>query len=479
MTNVTPTNRDLSRSELQHLVQTQLENLLERENFEGVKSLLQPVEPVDIAEAIDGLPETMQVMAFRLLSKVEALEVYEHLEPSTQQSLLEKFKRQDVLDIFGRMSPDDRVRLLDELPAKVVRQLTQQLNQEEFEATALLLGYESGTAGRIMTPRYGRLKEEMTVAQALERVRDFADISETIYSLYVTDAARSLTGVLSLRELVVAQADQRIGDIMKREVISVHTDTDQEEVARITQRYDLVALPVVDKEDRLVGIVTVDDVIDILEAETTEDIYTLGGLQAGKGSYFQTGLFTVAQRRVKWLLILLVTNTFTGTIMESQEEVLDSVVSLAFFIPLLIDTGGNVGAQASTVVIRGLSTEEIPENASLKVVMRELAAGGMLGLMLSVITVAWAYLWQQDFGVALVVGVSLFAISLLASFAGSGLPFLFRMMKLDPALMSAPFITTIVDVLGVFIYLMVARVVLSDQIEQVIQEMSWLLPWLG
>ncbi len=451
----------MTRADLQQLVQSQLHRLLAQENFEGAKALLEPVQSVDIAEAIEGLPETMTAIAFRLLSKDEALEVYEYLEPSTQQALLAKLKHQDVTDILEHMSPDVRVRLLDELPAKVVRRLTEQLSPAEFEATTLLLGYGPDTAGRIMTPRYVRLKEEMTVGEALERVRDFAEVSETIYYLFVTNAQRKLTGVLSLRDLVVARPHLHIGDIMKREVVSVSTETDQEEVGRVIQRYDLVALPVVDRDQRLVGIVTVDDVMDILEAETTEDIYTLGGLQSGKESYFQTSLLTVARRRVTWLLVLLVANTFTGTIMQTQEEVLEAVVALAFFVPLLIDTGGNVGAQSSTVVIRGLSTEEILPRATLKVIGRELIAGAALGGMLAVITIVWAYLLQGRLDVAIVVGLSLFAISLLASLAGSGLPFLFRKLNRDPALMSAPFITTIVDVLGVFIYFMVARQVID------------------
>ncbi|TVQ21038.1 MAG: magnesium transporter [Leptolyngbya sp. DLM2.Bin15] len=455
---------DMTRAEFQQLVQKQLYNLLEQNNVEGVKLLLKPVEPVDVAEAIDGLPETMRAVAFRLLSKDEALEVYEYLEPNTQQALLETFKRQEVVDIFGRMSPDDRVRLMDELPAKLVRILIEQLSAEERQITSLLLGYPPETAGRMMTPRYVAIREATTAAETIQQVRNFASISETIYYLYVIDVSRHLKGVLSLRELVVAQPDQVIGDIMKPETISVSTDTDQEEVARIIQRYDLTALPVVDREQRLVGIITVDDALDVLEEETTEDIYTLGGLQAGKESYFQTNLFTIARQRVVWLLVLLVANTFTGTIMHTQEDVLQSVVALAFFVPLLIDAGGNVGAQSSTVVIRGLSTEEISSRSGLRVVFRELAAGTMLGGMLSVITIAWAYMLQGDLDVAIVVGSSLLAISMLASFAGAALPFLFNFLKRDPALMSAPFITTIVDVTGVFIYFMIARVVLGDRL---------------
>lgn len=451
----------ISRSELRQLVRMQLQALLEAGDLQAAKAILVPVQPADIAEAIEGLPEAMQAIAFRLLSKDEAIEVYEYLDSSIQQTLIDELKRQDVLDIVDRMSPDDRARLFDELPATVVRRLLEQLSPTERQATAQLLGYTAGTAGRLMTPEYISLKESFTVAQTLERIRNLANVTETIYYLYVTDAARRLTGILSLRDLVTTQPNQTVGEIMTRDVIFVHTDTDQEEVARLIGRYDFLAVPVVDKEQRLVGIVTVDDVIDILEQETTEDIYKLGGVQSGGDNYFQTDLLTVARKRVVWLFVLLVTNTVTGTIIKSEEDLLQKVVALAAFIPLLTGTGGNVGAQSSTVVIRGMNTDEIRAMGPLQVIGREAIAGAMLGVMLGSLATVWAYwLLQGDLAVAIAVGISLVAISVLASVAGSGLPFVFRRVGLDPALMSAPFITTAVDVLGVLIYFNLARLIL-------------------
>jgi magnesium transporter len=436
--------------------------LLEQGNLQGAKQVLVPVQPVDIADAIEGLPEAMQVIAFRLLSKAEAIEVYEYLDSSVQQALIEEFKRQDVLDIVDKMSPDDRARLFDELPAKVVRRLVEQLSPKERQATALLLGYEADTAGRIMTPEYISLKETLTVSETLERIRSLAKVTETIYYLYVTDASRSLKGIVSLRDLVTSQPPQTLDEIMARDVVCVHTDTDQEDVARLIQRYDFLAVPVVDREQRLVGIVTVDDVIDILEKETTEDIYALGGgVQAGGDNYFQTNLITVARKRVVWLFVLLLTNTVTGTIIRSQEAILQEVVTLAAFIPLLVGTGGNVGAQSSTVVIRGLNTDEIRDMGALQVILREGMAGILLGTILGTVATLWGYWLQGDFLVALAVGISLIAIAFLASIAGSALPFVFRSLGLDPALMSAPFITTAVDVLGVLIYFNVAKLVLG------------------
>lgn len=452
----------ISRQELRELVRSQLQALLEQNNLSGAKALLIPVQPADIAEAIEGLPETMQVIAFRLLSKGEAIEVYEQLDSSVQQSLCEKFKRQEVIDIVDKMSPDDRAKLFEELPAAVVRRLLGQLSPAERQATAQLLGYNSGTAGRIMTPEYICLKEEYTVAQSLELIRSLANVTETVYSLYVTDTNRHLTGILSLRDLVTAQLNQTISDIMSRDFVCVQTGKDQEEVARIIQRYDFLAIPVVDSEQRLVGIITVDDVLDILEQETTEDIYALGGVQSDGDNYFQVNLFTAARRRVVWLFVLLLTNSVTGGIITAQEDILEKAVALAAFIPLLTGTGGNVGAQSSTVVIRGMNTDEIWKMGPFQVIWREALAGALLGSILGILATIWAFLFivKGNWQISVTVGISLVAISILASVAGSALPFLFRSFGLDPALMSAPFITTAVDVLGVLIYFNLARVIL-------------------
>ncbi|MCG6138207.1 MAG: magnesium transporter [Nostoc sp. LLA-1] len=459
--NFNPALQNVSHRELRDLVRTQLQMLLEAGDLQGAKSILVPVQPADIAEAIEGLPEAMHALVFRLLPKAEAIEVYEYLDYSVQEHLIAELKSQDVRDIVDKMSPDDRARLFDELPAKVVNRLLEQLSPAERQATAQLLGYEADTAGRIMTPELIYLKENFTVSQALDRIRTLANISEIIYYLYVTDSARRLTGIVSLRELVLSQPEQIIGDIMTRDVVFINTDTDQEEVAKLIQRYDFLAVPVVDREQRLVGIVTVDDVIDILQRENTEDIYALGGgVQSDGDNYFQMSLLQVARKRVVWLFVLLITNTFTGTIIKSQEDLLKQVVILTAFIPLLTGTGGNVGAQSSTVVIRGMSTDEIRALGPLQVIGREAIAGMFLGVMLGSIATIWAFFLQGNLEVAITVGSSLVAISIIASVSGSALPFLFRALRLDPALMSAPFITTAVDVLGVLIYFSLARFIL-------------------
>jgi magnesium transporter len=443
------------------VVTQQLEMLLEAGNYDGAKLLLRPVQEVDAAEAIGNLPRTLQALAFRLLPKDEAIAVYEYLPVDVQQTLLERLRSGEVLELVEAMSPDDRVRLFDELPAKVVRRLQAELSPAERRVTAQLLGYAPETAGRLMTTEFIDLKEFHSVAQALAIVRRLARDTETIYALYVTDGSRKLTGMLSLRDLVVAEPAARIGDVMTREVISVSTDTDQEEVARAIQRYDFLAIPVVDREQRLVGIVTVDDVIDVIQQEATRDLYAAGAVQAGdEDDYFQSDLFTVVRRRVVWLLVLVLANTITFAVMAREEEILSRVVVLAAFIPLLIGTGGNVGAQSSTVVIRGLSTQQLQVNGHRITVLREAAAGLLLGLMLLVVVVPWAWQLGGEPMVAWATGLSLLAISVLAATAGAALPLLFARLGFDPALMSAPFITTVVDVVGVFLYLRVARLLL-------------------
>ncbi len=449
-------------SAVAEVVARQLESLLQAGNYDGAKLLLQPVQPVDAAEAIGLLPQTRQALAFRLLPKAEAIEVYEYLDPEVQQSLLERLRSGEVLELVEQMSPDDRVRLFDELPAKVVRDLLTRLSPAERRVTAQMMGYGSGTAGRLMTNEFIDLKEFHSAAQALDIVRRRAKATETVYSLYITDASRHLTGILSLRDLVTADPQDRLGDVMTREVVSVATEADQEEVARVIQRYDFLAVPVVDREQRLVGIITVDDVIDVIQQEATRDLYAAGAVQAGDDDdYFRSGLFTIARRRVVWLLVLLVANTGTSAVIASEQGVLKQVVMLAAFIPLLIGTGGNVGAQSSTVVIRGLSTQRLQSLGAWRAVGRETLAGALLGVLMALVVVPWAWKMGGSALVASAAGLSLVAITTLAATAGAALPLLFARLGLDPALMSAPFITTATDVAGVFIYLRTASWLLA------------------
>tara|TARA_Y100001978_G_C23688501_1_gene433285 strand:- start:58 stop:1467 length:1410 start_codon:yes stop_codon:yes gene_type:complete len=453
-------SNELSTSEK---IAMQLEKLLIAGNYDTAKFILEPSQPVDIAEAIGSLPQILQALAFRLLKKNEAIEVYEYLDPVVQQTLLDRLRSGEVLEIVEKMSPDDRVQLFDELPAKVVRKFLSALSPGERKVTAELLGYEPETAGRLMTTEFIDLKEMQTAEEALSLVRKRAPFTETIYSLYVTDKERHLTGILSLRDLVTAEPNMQIGQVMTREVVNTTTNTNQEEVARAIQRYDFLALPVVDKEKRLVGIVTVDDLIDVIEQEATRDIYAAGAVQPGdEDDYFQSGLFTIARRRIVWLLILVLANGITTKVIAMNDQILGEVVILAAFIPLLIGTGGNVGAQSSTVVIRGLSTQKIKSLGAFKAILKEALTGALLGVLMLIVVIPFA--WWQGEGplIGCAVGISLLSITTLAATAGASLPLLFDRMGLDPALMSSPFITTATDIAGVFIYLNTATWLMNN-----------------
>ena len=450
-----------SVSELRDILSSQLQIFLEHQNYDGAKILLIPVQPVDIAEAIALLPEALQAIAFRLLDKTKAIEVYEDLQFDVQQFLLEQFQTEEAGQIIESIAPDERVKLFDELPPKIVRRLISQLSPEERQATSLLLGYQPDTAGRLMTPEYIALKEHLTAKQAQEKIRSLASSAEVTYYIYVVDSGKTLIGITSLKELIIALPEQTLGEIMTRDVVYAYTNTDQEEVAQLIQRYDLLALPIVDKDKNLLGVITVDDVMDILQSEATEDIYAMGAVQTDNDSYFNINLFKAARKRTPWLLILLVTNSITVIILSRYEHILDEVVALAFFTPLLIDAGGNVGAQSSTVVIRGLSTDELRGKKTSSVILRELITGGILGVLLAILVIVAIFLFLGQGEIALTVGLSLLSITLIAATSGAALPFLFHSFGLDPALMSSPFITTVVDILGILIYLNIAKLLLG------------------
>ncbi|AEB08950.1 magnesium transporter [Desulfobacca acetoxidans] len=437
-----------------------LQELLAAQHWDELKTFLSQKNPIDLAGVLPSLPATECALCFRLLEKPKAVEVFESLEIDDQQTLLAGFRDEQVRDLVEHMSPDDRAYLLDELPARVAKRLLRMLSPSERQATSLLLGYKENTAGRIMTPEYISLKTYLRVSESLHKIRKIGLDKETVYYCYVIDEQRKLLGMISLKDLVLADPEGRIGDLMHREVVAVHTDDDQEVVAHAMKKYDLLAIPVVDREDRLVGIVTHDDVMDILEEEATEDIYRLGAVAAPEQSYFKAKIFTVATHRVGWLLVLLLTNTLTGSIIMDQNTLLQSVVALAAFVPLLIGSGGNIGSQTSTVMVRGLALQEVTFSNAFLMLLREVGIGLILGSLLGAMVVIWAYWLQGDWLVALVVGCSLVVISTIATFFGGLLPLIFVRIGIDPAVVSAPFISTMVDVLGVFTYFQIARLII-------------------
>lgn len=433
---------------------------VESGDLEAMDRWLSDVSVVEIAEELARLDPAQRAVPFRLLGKDRALEVFEVLDPVHQQELLAGLRDANVGQIFEQLDPDDRARLTEEMPAKVARRLLAGLPRHERRMTATLLGYPEDSAGRIMSPEVANLRETMTVAEALARLRRVGRSAETIYALPVTDAKRRLVGAMGLRDLVLADPEMSIADLMDRDVYSARVDSDQEEVARLMLEADLLALPIVDTEDRLVGVVTVDDAMEILEEEETEDAARSGGAEPLGRPYLSVSVLQIARSRVVWLLVLIVAATLTVNVLQIFEATLDRVVALALFIPLVIGTGGNTGAQSATTITRAMAVGEVRPGDLSRVVFREARVGILLGGMLAALGfLPAAYFVGRD--IALVVSLTLLTVCTLASLVGSLLPLLARRIGVDPAVMSAPLITTLVDASGLVIYFLIARTVLG------------------
>jgi magnesium transporter len=335
------------------------------------------------------------------------------------------------------------------------------LSEKERRVANMLLGYPDDSAGRLMTTAFVDLKEHQTVDEALAHVRATAPDKETIYHLYVISKDRKLLGGLSLRELILAPGSSLIRDIMNPEIKNVSTDTDQEDVARIFEDYDLIVLPVVDREGRLVGIITHDDVLDIVREEDTEDIHLMGGLGAPEETYFSLSIAEDVKRRGGWLALLVLLESFSGNILKTYSASLETAIALTFFIPMLIDTGGNAGTQSSTLITRGLATGEIDKGHGRTIFLREMTTGIILGVILGAFAYVRAYFMQGDPLIGFAVGISLFVVLLISNLVGALLPILAMKLKVDPAVMAGPFLTTIVDVVGLVVYFEVARAIMG------------------
>jgi magnesium transporter len=443
------------------LDESTFKDLLENKEYRALRERLVDTDPGDIADLLGTVSADNAVVAFRLLPKDLAIDVFDNMDGVLQNLMLEAFSDQAARNFLEAMPPDDRTELLEEVPAKVARRLLQILSPEQRRLTMQLLGYDEETAGREMTPLFVDLHGDMTVAQALKRVRHLAINRETVYECYVMDRRRYLIGTVSLKDLVMADPDARVSDIMEPDPPFVSTHTDREEVARELREHNLLAIPVVDAEQRLVGIITHDDVADILEEEATEDIYRFGAVPGTERGYFAGRIVDVVRRRTPWLFLLIAVSLVIAPIILRQEEWLAEIYILAAFIPLVIAAGGNVGAQSATVVIRGLATGEVNPRRALTVILREVGIGAIMGVALGAVALGMAYAFGRNLGAATVVGTTLVGISVMATLVGGALPFVFRLVKIDPALVSAPFITTIMDIFGVALYFAIARIVLG------------------
>ncbi|MDD4364482.1 MAG: magnesium transporter [Synergistales bacterium] len=438
----------------------EITDLLGAKRYSVLKGLLSSQESVDVADFLSLAAPPARVLLFRLLPKNQAIEVFEFMEGSEREELLNHFTDREVAEIISEMSDDDRTELFDELPAKTVKKLLLHLPPAERSLANSLLNYKEGSAGRIMTPEYIDLKADITAMEALQAIRRQARSKETIYTCFVVDGARHLLGVVSLEDLILSDPETRVETLMDDDPVYVSTETDQEEAAQVISRYDLQALPVVDRERRLVGILTFDDVLDVVEEEATEDFQRMAGIEPTDENYLDTGLFTLVRKRFTWLFVCIVTQALTATILERYSASLQQVIALAFFIPLIIDAGGNAGTQSATLFIRSMTLRDIEKKDLPRVFLRETMTGLLLGVAMAVFAVARAFLLGTGPGLALTVAVALVAVVLLGNLAGVALPIIATAFKIDPAIMSGPFITTVVDVVGLIVYFEIARLVL-------------------
>jgi len=417
----------------------------------------------ELLEGWEGLSGEHRYVLLAVLPPAKAAEIVAQLAPEEQLEFLETLPRFQVRGILAELDPDDLTDLLQaahEEKPELYRELINLLDPETRAQVARLLAYEEDEAGGLMTPEYVAVRAGMTVEEVLEFLRRAAPDAETIYYIYVVDDANRLIGVLSLRDLIVADPATRVKEIMNENVVFVTTETDQEEVARLMADYDFTVLPVVDEDQRLVGIVTVDDVIDVLEEEATEDIYRLGAVEAPELVYSRSGVLELWSARVRWLVILILTGMVTSTILGRFENVLKAATALAFYLPVLLGTGGNSGSQAATIIVRALGTRDVEIKDWPRILFKELGVGTLLGLTLSALIAAKVALDGQ-FGITPAVALSLFLLVVVANLAGSLLPLLLARLGIDPALISNPLIATVSDISGLLIYLSVAQLLLG------------------
>ena len=454
---------------LEELTETdQLEDLLENKQYAKLRELLSEMEAADIYALLEDMDERQQSIAFRLLPKELAAEVFVEMDGEVQEMLIRGFSDTELREVLGELYLDDTVDIIEEMPATVVKRILRQSDPESRRAINELLKYPEDSAGSIMTPEYVDLRAKMTAGEAFKRIRRIGYDRETIYICYVTDEQRHLLGLVSVRTLLLADEDDRIEDIMDDDVISVDTLTDQEEVANMLSRYDFLAIPVVDAENRLVGIVTVDDAIDVMEAETTEDIEKMAAILPSDKPYLRTNPVDTWKSRIPWLMILMLSATFTGMIISHFESALAACIILSSYIPMLSGTGGNSGTQASTAVIRALSLGEVEFSDLARVIWKEMRVGVLCGITLAAANFLKMLIFDHliagnpdvTFTVALVVSLTLIFVVFTAKFVGSMLPLLAKKLGFDPAVMASPFISTIVDALSLLIYFRLANLLL-------------------
>ena len=435
--------------------------LLESNNFKKLREVLIEQNEVDISEFIEDLPKEKAVIVFRTLPKDLASEVFSNLEIEIQEKVINEITDKELGIILNEMFMDDMVDMLEELPAGVVKRVLKNTDEKTRGTINTFLKYGRDSAGSIMTAEYTNLRANMTVKEAIEYLRVNGEDSETIYTCFVIDEDRVLDGVVSLRTLLLSKDAEKVIEIMDSEVIKVHTGDDKEMVAQLFMKYDYLTLPVVDSEERLVGIITVDDIIDVMEDETTEDFEKMAGTFPSLKPYLKTSPWELARNRIVWLTVLMISGMITGGILAKYEDAFTAIPLLVTFIPMMTNTGGNAGSQASTLVIRGMVLNDIKMNDGFKVLWKEFRVSIVVGIFLAVINYIRLMLTYPGKGdIILVVSIAIFFTVMIAKMVGGLLPIAAKFFKADPAIMASPMITTIVDALSLMIYFYLAELIL-------------------
>ena len=464
----------LKRGVVGKILEPEIRSLIEARNFGALREVFREWPPADVAEVILDMPEDEQVIIFRVLPHALAADVFEYLDIDAQQKLLRAMAHEQVVGILNEMAPDDRTALLEELPSAAARQLIQLLTPEERRVATALLGYPEDSVGRLMTPDFIAVREDWTVQQVLDFIREHGQDSETLNVIYVVDDRGKLIDDVRMREFLLRPLTAKVSQIRDETFVALNVNDSQQDALNVFRRYDRVALPVLDSSGVLVGIVTSDDMLDVAEKEATEDIQKFGGMEALDEPYMRIPLWRMVRKRAGWLIILFLGETLTATAMANYQAELAKALVLALFLPLIISSGGNSGSQASTLMIRAMALGEVTLRDWWQVMRREVQAGILLGAILGAIGVvrvgAWAivgeqYLHQQPYGahwplVALTVGVALVGVVLWGTLSGSMLPFILRRVGADPAASSAPFVATLVDVTGLIIYFSIALLIM-------------------
>lgn len=447
--------------ELEEL-EEKFKELIKNKQLKEAKALIENLNEVDVAFLIDELDPTTGTVVFRMLPKDIAADVFANFDSEQQQAIIRSSTDAEIKAIMDELYFDDKVDMLEEMPSNVVNSLLKYSAPEERNLINQFLKYPENSAGSLMTIEYVSLKKEMTIEESFRKIKREGIDKETIYTLYVTDDYRRLIGILSLRELIVAPAETKISELMRSEVVYVHTHDDQEDVANIFRKYGFEAIPVVDNEKRIVGIITYDDIIDIIEAETNEDFQVMAAITPSEDEYLESSALSLAKHRIMWLMVLMISSTITQRIIAGYESYLYSVAGLSTFIPMLMDTGGNSGSQSSTLVIRGLATGDIKPKDWYKVMWKEFRIAMVVGIVLSIISYfKIIYFDKMPNNIALTVSITLIFAVMTAKVVGGALPIAAHKLKLDPAIMASPLITTIADATSLVVYFILAQSIIG------------------